>query len=84
MGSMNTTLDNLLELVMDYEQEDPIDFGMVAIKEEEAFRIIIQGVLEMVRDVDPDNLTIVLTVALIRALTENMILQLQKVQDISI
>ena len=82
LESMGLTPKQFYDLVLEYEQSDPIDFGLVSVREEEAFRIICEAVIEIINNqTSAETREIVLAVSLAKVLVENMILQLQRVQD---
>lgn len=82
MGVENIELETFMELVKEYEAGDPIDFGMVRVQEDDAFRIICEHILNILEKTDPENRQLVLAVALAKAMTENMILNIQRIQDV--
>jgi hypothetical protein len=79
----NLELKEFVDLVMEYELEDPIDFGEVVLDERKAFEIMSDPVLQILKQ-NQDNPygELILAIALAKAMTENMILQIQKIQNI--
>lgn len=67
MSDINT----LVELAMEIEVEDPIDWGMLAIDEREAYTLMATHVLEMKND-DLTNQAII-----VKLLVENFVLNLK-------
>ena len=64
MESLLTMLDRittsqLADLAMHIDQVDPIDWGMLSIKEEDAFRMMASQVLTMLKEVEPEQQLIV-------------------------
>ena len=68
----NITVDQLVELAMEVESEDPIDWGLLAINEEEAYRLIAMSILEH-KDIDQNVLLAIIT----KLTVENMVLNLK-------
>lgn len=79
-GIENITLEQFIDLVKDYESTDPIDFGTVPVKEDDAFRAICEGVLMTLRSTPENERVIVLMVALAKVLLEAEIQKLQTIQ----
>lgn len=68
---MKTDLDLLVELAMEVESEDPIDWGMLAVDEEQAYRLMASQVIEM----DFNELTT--RAVIVKLLVENFVLNLK-------
>jgi hypothetical protein len=64
-------VETLVALAMELEIEDPIDWGMLAISEEDAYRLMATHVLEMTND-DLTNKAII-----VKLLVENFVLNLK-------
>ena len=64
-------VDTLVALAMEVEMEDPIDWGMLAIDEQEAYKLMATHVLEMSND-DLTNRAII-----VKLLVENFVLNLK-------
>lgn len=64
-------VETLVSLAMELEIEDPIDWGMLAISEEDAYRLMATHVLEMSND-DLTNKAII-----VKLLVENFVLNLK-------
>ena len=82
MGINNISLDQFIELVKEYEATDPIDFGMARIKEEEAFSLVCEHITDTLQNTLPGDRELVLAVALAKAMTESMILNMQRTQNV--
>lgn len=65
------SLSELVDLALEVEKEDPIDFGMLSINEKTAFTIMASYVLEL------DNDDLVNRAVITKLLVENMVLNLQ-------
>ena len=65
----------LAELAQDYELSDPIDWGMLHIREEDAYMMIAEQVAEILnKSEDPAR---VAAIAMTKLLVENFVLNLQ-------
>jgi hypothetical protein len=62
-------------LAQEFELSDPIDWGMLAIKEEDAFLFIAQNVCEIINNSEDKELVAI--VAMTKLLVENFVLTLQ-------
>lgn len=68
------TIDELVELAREGESVDPIDWGMVPIKEEVAYRQMAEQVLEMMKSYNPADRQAVALAAITKLLVENFVL----------
>jgi hypothetical protein len=68
---MNRDVRTLVDLAMEVEMEDPIDWGMLAISEHDAYELMASHVLEM----NNDNLTN--KAIIVKLLVENFVLNLK-------
>lgn len=66
---------NIAELAQEYDIGDPIDWGMLHIKEDEAYLMMAEQVVEILRK--SENAEIVAVVAMTKLLVENFVLNLQ-------
>ena len=66
-----TQVEMLVQLAMETEINDPIDWGMLAVREEEAYALMASHVLEMPHDPLTDQAIIV------KLLVENFVLNLK-------
>ena len=71
----NITVEQLVELAMEVESVDPIDWGMLSISEEESYRLIAMSILEN-KDIDKNVLLAIIT----KLTVENMVLNLKLLQ----
>ena len=67
------SVEQLVELAKEVESEDPIDWGMLAIDEETAYRIIASQVLEIYNT--NDQLTMLASIT--KLIVENFVLNLK-------
>ena len=78
------TPSQLADLAMHIDQADPIDWGMLSIKEEDAYLMMAKQVLDMIREIE-DEKQLIVAVASLRNLTvENFILNTQLYQKTSL
>ena len=75
------TPSQLADLAMHIDQVDPIDWGMLSIKEEDAFLMMAQQVLETLRDTDDEKQLIVAAASLTKLTVENFVLNTQLYQN---
>jgi len=66
---------NLAELAQEYDIGDPIDWGMLNVNEDEAYLMIAEQVVEIMRRSETPELVAV--VAMTKLLVENFVLNLQ-------
>ncbi len=71
------TLDQLIELAREIENGDPIDWGMIPIKEEDAYRQMATQVMDMMRTYSPADRQRVALAAITKLLVENFVLNYQ-------
>jgi|TARA_B110000977_G_C10789129_1_gene381712 hypothetical protein len=71
------TTSQLADLAMHIDQVDPIDWGMLSIKEEDAFRMMASQVLTMLKEVEPEQQLIVAAASLTKLTVENFVLNTQ-------
>lgn len=71
------TSTELAELAMEAETQNPIDWGMLAIKEEQAFLMMANNVIEQIQDVPDDQRLYVCMATMTKMLVENFCLNLQ-------
>lgn len=76
------TLEQLVELAQEVEIEDPIDWGMLAIDEKTAYKLIAAGVLEHFNSVtsDQERLQLLLIMA-VKLTVENFVLNTKLLQQ---
>lgn len=70
------TVDLLVELAKDVEAQDPIDWGMLSIDEDAAYRLIAANVLEIYKDYDQATMLVSIT----KLIVENFVLNLKLIQ----
>ena len=70
-------VDFLVELAMECELSDPIDWGMLHITEKQAYQMMASQLLEQFGNVDKENLMPVILATATKLLVENFVLNLQ-------
>lgn len=70
-------IDQLVELAKEGEKEDPIDWGMIPIDEDTAYRNMAEQVLEMMKSYNPADRQAVALAAITKLLVENFVLNYQ-------
>lgn len=72
---MNEAVNLLVDLAMQIEIEDPIDWGMLAVSEHDAYELMAAHVLEMNND-DLTNKAVI-----VKLLVENFVLNLKLMES---
>jgi hypothetical protein len=70
-------IEQLAELAREVENGDPIDWGMIPIREEEAYRQMAAQVLEMMKSYNAADRQRVALAAITKLLVENFVLNYQ-------
>lgn len=73
---MNLT-EQLVELAKEVEMGDPIDWGMLAISEDDAYRLMAGGVLDNYLSTDKDTREMMLLAVATKLTVENFVLNLK-------
>jgi hypothetical protein len=79
---MNLT-EQLVELAKEVEMGDPIDWGMLAISEDDAYRLMAGGVLDNYLSTDKDSRDMMLLAVAVKLTVENFVLNLKLQQKLS-
>lgn len=69
-------INQLVELAMEIESEDQIDFGMLRIDERNAYELMANGVLESYLSNDKDTRDMILLATVVKLTVENLVLNL--------
>jgi hypothetical protein len=72
------SVEHLVELAKEAESEDPIDWGMLAISEDDAYRLIASHVIELYNA--NDQLTMLASIT--KLIVENFVLNLKLHQKV--
>lgn len=73
---MNLT-EQLVELAMSVESTDPIDWGMLSINEEDAYKLMAAGVLDNYLLMDADQRDMGMLAIVVKLTVENFVLNLK-------
>lgn len=65
-------VDQLVDLAKEVESEDPIDWGMLAVDEDTAYRVIASQVIELYNDVDKVAMLASITKLIVENFTLNL------------
>ena len=74
---MKVTVDQLIEIAREVETEDPIDWGMLAIDEDQAYRLIALSLVEMFENIGHQDRDITLMSMIVKLTVENFVLNLK-------
>lgn len=75
---MNTaTVKQLADLAMQADMVDPIDWGELAIKEQDAFEMMASNVISQMEGLDDDQRPVVAMATITKLLVENFVLNLK-------
>ena len=70
-------VDFLVDLAMECELEDPIDWGLLAITEKQAYQMMASQLLEQFDNIDKEHLVPVILATATKLLVENFVLNLR-------
>jgi len=73
MGESSITVEQLVAIAKEVEAEDPIEWGLLSVDEDAAFRLMALHVLEIFKDTDP----ITYKATIVKLLVENFMLNLK-------
>lgn len=74
---MKISVEELVELAREVDSEDPIDWGMLAIDEEQAYRLIALNLVEIFENVTEQDRDMILMSMIIKLTVENFVLNLK-------
>jgi hypothetical protein len=75
-----TLVEQIIELAKEIEHEDPIDWGMLNIDEDEAFKLIAPSVLTNYLLLDKDSRDIMMLSTIVKLTVENFALNVKLMQ----
>jgi len=76
---MVMSLDDFVDLCMEFEYDDPIDWGELPIKERDAYKDVCEDLLKMINSIDDiQEREVVVLTSLAKALVENTVLHAHK------
>jgi len=71
-------VDLIVDMAREVEAEDPIDWGMLNVNEDEAYRLIALNVIEMFKDkYDRPGFNEIATSTIVKLVVENFVLNLK-------
>ena len=76
-------LEAIVELAMEIGTNDPIDWGMLSINEEDSYKLIALSILENTEFNDPEVGHIMLKASLVKVIVENFVLNLKMMEMIN-
>lgn len=74
---MKVSVEELVELAREVDSEDPIDWGMLAIDEEQAYRLIALNLVEIFKNVNEQDRDMILMSMIVKLTVENFVLNLK-------
>ena len=77
-----TLVSQLAHLASQVEVDDPIDWGMLEIKEHDAYMLMASNVLEMYLSEHKDHRDIVMLATTVKLVVENMVLNMRLLEAI--
>ena len=75
-----TLTEQIAQLAEEIEMEDPIDWGLLAIDEKTAYRMMAGNILEMYLGMDKDSRDMMLLATATKLTVENFVLNLKLLQ----
>lgn len=72
-----TQVDQLVDLAMECELGDPIDWGLLAVTEHQAYQMMASSVLEQIEDLKHDERLMIAMATMTKLLVENFVLNLK-------
>ncbi len=82
MNNISLT-EQLAQLAEEIEMEDPIDWGLLAIDEKTAYRMMAGNILEMYLGMDAENRDMMLLATAVKLTVENFVLNLKLINKSS-
>jgi len=70
----------LIELAEEMDKEDPIDWGMLPIKEKDAYKIVAESIAEIYNNAPEEKREIILLSSLMRMSVQNFVLHAHDLQ----
>lgn len=74
---MSITIEQLVELAGEMESSDPIDWGMIPVKEQDAYHKMASQVIEMMKSYNPSDRQTIALAVITKLLVENFVLNYQ-------
>jgi hypothetical protein len=76
-------VEQLVELAREVESNDPIDWGMIPVREEDAYLKMAEQVIEMMKSYNPADRQTVALATITKLLVENFVLNYQLASGLS-
>ncbi len=76
-----TLTEQLATLAQEIEMSDPIDWGMLSINEEDAYKLIAASVLDNYLLTDKENRDILMLATVVKLVVENFVLNLKMLKE---
>jgi hypothetical protein len=76
-----TLTEQLATLAQEIEMSDPIDWGMLSINEEDAYKLIAASVLDNYLLTDKENRDILMLATVVKLVVENFVLNLKILKE---
>jgi hypothetical protein len=73
-------VEQLMTLAMEIESEDPIDWGMLTVKEEDVYKLVANNVLESYLLSDPEDREMIMLATAVKLIVENYVLHMKLMQ----
>jgi hypothetical protein len=74
---LSDNIKNLARLAMEVDITDPIDWGMLSVKEHDAYELMANSVIQMMESTPPQNKEVVMMATITKLLVENFVLNLK-------
>ena len=74
---MRITVEDVVRTAQDVGSTDPIDWGMLAVDEESAYRMIAASMVEHYESLDPQDRDLMLLATATKLVVENFVLNLK-------
>ena len=74
---MKMSVDQLIEIAREVETQDPIDWGMLAIDEQQAYRLIALNLVEFFENTNDQDRDTILMSTIVKLTVENFVLNLK-------
>lgn len=71
------SISEIVELAMEVNKEDPIDFGLISINEEDSFNLVALSLLENESFFDSETGPTIMLASLTKLIVDNMILNIK-------
>lgn len=81
MSNKLTLVEQIVEIAQEIENEDPIDWGMLAIDEKTAYTMMATSVLENYLMTDKDLRDMMLLATVVKLTVENFVLNLKLLKN---